>query len=61
MKNWKTTASGIITIVAALVFVAAQVLGVESPEVSTWAGAIAVITAGIGNLTSKDASTKDEE
>jgi hypothetical protein len=54
MKSWKTTLSGIVAIFAALVWIVASVAGIEVPAVTTWAGAVSAISAGVGLLKARD-------
>lgn len=53
--NWRTTVSGIIAVSIA-VLTAAK--GVISGTAIDWGATMAAVTAGIGLITAKDASTK---
>ncbi len=54
MKSKNTTITGIITIAAGAVFVAATVFGVDLPLIGDSGAAIATIIAGFGLLKAKD-------
>ena len=53
MKNWKTTASGIIAIVVALAGAATSLINGTSVD---WTAVIAAIIAGVGLITAKDSN-----
>lgn len=54
MKSKNTTITGIITIAAGAIFIAASVFGVELPAIGDNGGAIAALIAGFGLLKAKD-------
>ena len=60
MKNKNTTITGIITIAAGAVFLAASIFGVDIPAIGDNGGAIAALRAGYGLLKAKDGSKDDE-
>jgi|688.fasta_scaffold1898468_2 hypothetical protein len=55
-KSWKTTASGIVTIVSGLLFLFCQFTGIDAPVVADAAGALAILSAGLTGLFAKDAA-----
>jgi hypothetical protein len=54
MKSKNTTITGIITIAAGAVFIAASVFGVDLPVIGDGGAAVAAIIAGFGLLKAKD-------
>lgn len=53
-KSWKTTATGVVTIVSGVLFLFCQFVGIDAPIVADAAGALAVISAGLTGLFAKD-------
>lgn len=56
MKSWKTTVTGILTIVIALGSAAMSLLDADPATNPDFGAIIAAITAGIGLITAKDSS-----
>lgn len=53
-KNWKTTAAGVIGILFGAIYLAGEVAGIDIPVIGDSMAAIAALSAGFGNLMSKD-------
>ncbi len=55
-KSWKTTYMGVLTIVGGLIYIFNQFVGIadEVPVVTDFAGAVAVVSAGLTGLFAKD-------
>ncbi len=54
MTNKNTTITGIITIAAGAIFLAASIFNVELPVIGDGGAAIAAVIAGFGLLKAKD-------
>jgi len=55
-KNWRTTAAGIVAILAAVANAANALLDGNPATVPDWGVVIAAVTAGIGLLSARDAT-----
>lgn len=53
-KSWKTTATGVVTIVSGVLFLFCQFVGIDAPVVTDAAGALAIVSAGLTGLFAKD-------
>lgn len=61
MKSWKTTLAGVGMILAAIVFVIANLSGHDITGPGDWAGAIAALTGGVGLITARDNDKSSEK
>ena len=53
MKNWKTTVTGILTIVTAAISITQALINGNQPD---WTATIAAVTAGLGLIFAKDSN-----
>ena len=53
MKNWKTTATGVIAIIIALLGATSALLTGHTPD---WSAVIAAVVAGVGLVHAQDAT-----
>lgn len=60
-KNWRTTATGVVTIVAAVLWITCKWLGVDMPQFETGAEAVGVISAGLTGLFARDAVVSSKQ
>ena len=61
MKSWKTTLSGIIALLAVIVWAASRYLNIATPELTDPATAIAAVSAAIGLIFARDNSKSSED
>lgn len=61
MKSWKTTATGVVTILAAVLNAASAFLDNDPLTVPDWNGVVIAISAGIGLLFARDNKVTSED
>jgi hypothetical protein len=61
MKSWKTTATGIVTVLAAIAGAAKFMLDNDPATNPDWTAVIAALTAGIGLIFARDNKVTSEQ
>lgn len=59
MASWKTTLTGIITLLAAIFWAVGEYLQVQPPVITDLSGAVAAVTAAIGLIFARDHSSNE--
>ena len=60
-QSWQTSAAGTVAILAGLLFLACQVLGIEAPAIESTSAAIAAISTGVGLMRARDNDKSSEQ